>query len=331
MSGVTRHGGNSSENCGFRDVWRRNPQEIFKDFSKNKGKRRAEGEKEGDKKRKVPRNIPHKERKREIYFKCWADGMESKTDIRHSPFFVPSLGWLRIIYKSTRPACGRFRLVSSSQARSSSSSGTMSSSFSDDRSTSSPLRRSGSFLSLSELSGSCSRLDPYVSVQGFIDNREKPFKHLNRSSSSKPTPKATKPDPTPMQYHPHSPKTPSPLSGLHQTSYEAYRPAFPRSKPQPDLYKLAITAHMRSSFQVNQEREIALEQQRRQQLDAGFRMGSPLAVSIMNATRDLEVLVASHQQQRDADGDIPMTECPSGSLLSISLPGEDWEMVDCYC
>ncbi|KAF9790693.1 hypothetical protein BJ322DRAFT_1037936 [Thelephora terrestris] len=211
----------------------------------------------------------------------------------------------------------------------------MSSSFSDDRST--PLRRSGSFLSLSELSGSCSRLDPYVSVQGFIDNREKPFKHLNRppssSANNKPSPKAKKTESPLAYYHPHSPKTPSPLSGLHQTSYEAYRPSFPRSKPQPDLYKLAITAHMRSSFQVNQEREIALEQQRRQQLDAGFRMGSPLAVSVMNATRDLEVLVASHQQhqQRDADGDVPMTECPLGSFLSVGLSGEDWEMVDCYC
>jgi hypothetical protein len=84
---------------------------------------------------------------------------------------------------------------------------------------------------------------------------------------------------------------------------------------------------MRSSFQSIQEREIALDQQRRQQLDAGFRMGSPLAVSIMNATRDLEVLVASQQQQRDADGDVPMAE---GSWVTISF-GEDWEMVDCSC
>lgn len=45
----------------------------------------------------------------------------------------------------------------------------------------------------------------------------------------------------------------------------------------------------------------------------------------MNATRDLEILVASHQQQRDADGDIPMSD---GSWVAISLC-EDWEMVDC--
>lgn len=193
----------------------------------------------------------------------------------------------------------------------------------------SPLRRSGSFLSLSDLSGSSSRLDPYVSVLGFIDSREKPFKHLSRSSSTsnKPTPKATKPETPPAYYHAHSPKTPSPLSGLHQTTYEAYRPSFPRSKPQPDLYRLAITAHMRTSFQTNQNREIALEQQRRQKLDAGFGTGLPLAVSIINATRDLEVLVASHQQQRDADGDIPMNE---GSWITVN-PGEDWEMVDCCC
>jgi hypothetical protein len=88
---------------------------------------------------------------------------------------------------------------------------------------------------------------------------------------------------------------------------------------------------MRSSFQVHQEREIALEQQRRQHIDAGFRIGSPLAVSIMNATRDLEVLVASQQQQRDADGDVPMSDCPTSSLSSVTLPGEDWEMIDCAC
>jgi len=211
----------------------------------------------------------------------------------------------------------------------------MSSSFSDDRSTSSsPLRRSGSFLSLSDLSGS-SRIDPYVSVHSFIDDREKPFKRLNRSSSSgtKSTPKITKQETPSTYYHPHSPKTPSPLSGLHQTTYETYRPSFPRSKPQPDLYRLAITAHMRSSFQIQQEREFVLEQQRRQQLDAGFRIGSPLAVSIMNATRDLEVLVASQQQQqqRDADGDVPMSDSPSASWITINFPGEDWEMVDCCC
>ena len=211
----------------------------------------------------------------------------------------------------------------------------MSSSFSDDRSTA-PLRRSGSFLSLSDLAGP-SRLDPYVSVHSFIDNREKPFKRLNRppspSGSNRSTPKVARPETPPIYYHAHSPKTPSPLSGHHQTSYETYRPSFPRSKPQPDLYKLAITAHMRSSVQTQQEREFAaIEQQRRQQLDAGFRMGSPLAVSIMNATRDLEVLVASQQhQQRDADGDVPMSDCPSSSWITVSLPGEDWEMVDCCC
>ena len=207
------------------------------------------------------------------------------------------------------------------------------SSFADDRSTTPVLRRSGSFLSLADLSGSCPRVDPYVSVQGFIDNREKPFKHLTRSPSSsrntKATPKVARPESISTYYHAHSPKTPSPLSGLQQTSYETYRPSFPRSKPQPDLYKLAITAHMRSSFQIQQEREIALDQQRRQQLDAGFRIGSPLALSIMNATRDLEVLVASQHHQRDADGDVPMADCPSSSWVAVGLPADDWEMVDC--
>lgn len=262
-----------------------------------------------------------------------SDGRENyiEMDVRHSPFFVLTSAGNHFI------KCGHPSSSSSSSAfpHPSSNKPTMSSSFSDDRSTT--LRRSGSFLSLPELAGPCSRLDPYVSVQSFIDNREKPFKHLNRSLSSsasnKTTPKVTKPETPPTYYHPHSPKTPSPLSGLHQANYETYRPSFPRSKPQPDLYKLAITAHMRSSSQIQQDREFAIEHQRRQQLDAGFRIGSPLAVSIMNATRDLEVLVASQQQQqqqqRDADGDVAMSDCPSSSWIAISLPGEDWEMVDC--
>jgi len=249
---------------------------------------------------------------------------DSETDARHSTAWSRSAGAnykMRASVAVPHPRSPSHRAMSS---------------FADDRSTAcSPLRRTGSFLSLSDLSGSCSRLDPYVSVQGFIDNREKPFKRLNRSQSSsgnsKSAPRVTKPETPPTYYHTHSPKTPSPLSGLHQATYETYRPSFPRSKPQPDLYKLAITAHMRSSIQTQQERESTLEQHRRQQLDAGFRIGSPLAVSIMNATRDLEVLVASQQQQRDADGDVPMTDCPASSWITVNLPGEDWEMVDCCC
>ena len=244
-------------------------------------------------------------------------------DVRHSPFFVSSSPrFIKCDCPFPPPRFPTSQVLLLEQVAMSSS----------------PLRRSGSFLSLSDLAGPCSRLDPYVSVHSFIDNRERPFKHLNRSSSSsgsnKSTPKVTKPETPPTYYHPHSPKTPSPLSGLHQTTCEAYRPSFPRSKPQPDLYKLAITAHMRSSSQIQQDRDFALDQvQRRQQLDAGFRIGSPLAVSIMNATRDLEVLVASQQlqQPRDADGDVPMSDCPSNSLFTISLSGEDWEMVDCCC
>ena len=252
-------------------------------------------------------------------------------DVRHSQLFLRLLlpfGWRGFI-KSAHPLLDRV-----SPPRSSSNPDTMAS-FADDRSTSpSPLRRSGSFLSLADLAGSRPRIDPYVSVQGFIDNREKPFKRLRSSSSSataKSTPKLSKPETPPTHYHPHSPKTPSPLSGPHRASCETYRPPFPRSKPQPDLYRLAITAHMRSSFQIQQELEFSLQQQRRQQRDAGFRIGSPLALSILNATRDLEVLVASQQHQRDADGDVPMTDCPSNSWVSIGLPGEDWEMVDCCC
>jgi hypothetical protein len=55
-------------------------------------------------------------------------------------------------------------------------------------------------------------------------------------------------------------------------------------------------------------------------------MSSNLAASILNATRELEGIVAA--QQRDADGDIIMGDTHmSSSWLVVS--SEDWEMIDC--
>ncbi|KAF8879322.1 hypothetical protein CPB84DRAFT_1626623, partial [Gymnopilus junonius] len=62
------------------------------------------------------------------------------------------------------------------------------------------------------------------------------------------------------------------------------RPVFPRSKPEPDLYRTAIKMRMRGSPE-------------------GLRvlhMGPRLAMSIMNATRELEKIVADQTiQERD--------------------------------
>lgn len=56
-----------------------------------------------------------------------------------------------------------------------------------------------------------------------------------------------------------------------------------------------------------------------------LQMGSHLAVQIMNATRELEGIVAA---QRDVDGDVVMADAHlSSSWLVVS--SEDWEMVDC--
>jgi hypothetical protein len=89
------------------------------------------------------------------------------------------------------------------------------------------------------------------------------------------------------------------------------RAAFPRSKHEPDLYKVAITTRMRCSPEGQKI----------------LTMGPRLAVSILTATRELERIVAS---QIEVDNDVSMTD----STLSKSwvvIPGEerDWEMIDC--
>ena len=88
------------------------------------------------------------------------------------------------------------------------------------------------------------------------------------------------------------------------------RTSFPRSKPEPDLYRVAIITRMRMSPEGQKI----------------LHMGPRLAFSIYNATRELERIVAS---QRDVEGDVCMAD--SEPLLSTSwvvLPKDDWEMVD---
>lgn len=91
------------------------------------------------------------------------------------------------------------------------------------------------------------------------------------------------------------------------------RTHFPRSKPEPDLYRIAITTRMRNSPEGQKI----------------LHMGPRLAFSIYNATRELEQIVAS---RHDAEGDIDIDMGDGEGLLTaswVAIPREDWEMVDC--
>jgi len=91
------------------------------------------------------------------------------------------------------------------------------------------------------------------------------------------------------------------------------RPVFPRSKPEPDLYRKAITTRMRCTPEGQKI----------------LHMGPRLAVSIMTATRELERIVGA-QTQRDQPSDVTMGDAtPLLSNSWVVVPGEDWEMVDC--
>jgi len=176
----------------------------------------------------------------------------------------------------------------------------------------SSLRRTGSFISLTDLQGANSPLltSPYVdSVNRYMDTQEKRFRLSYETAPRRAT---HSPPPTPVKraarerevpvHHSSSPLAPAPQS-------PPPRPSFPRSKGEPDLYKVAITTRMRSSPEGQQI----------------LQMGSHLAVQIMNATRELEGIVAA---QRDVDGDVVMADAHlSSSWLVVS--SEDWEMVDC--
>jgi len=120
-----------------------------------------------------------------------------------------------------------------------------------------------------------------------------------------PVPAPPKPSPVPMVGF----RTSSPLAPTR--SILPPRPKLPRSKHEPDLYRVAIYGRMRSSTEGQKI----------------LHMGPRLALSIYTATRDLEQIVAS---QRDSDGDVNMSG-EGGAVLSTSwvvVPPEDWEMVD---
>ena len=97
------------------------------------------------------------------------------------------------------------------------------------------------------------------------------------------------------------------------------RTCFPRSKPEPDLYRMAITTRMRMS----PEGRKILYMGPRLALSM-YTANRELERSLQMATNELERIVAS---QREADGDIVMTEDVGQPW--VVLPQDDWEMVDC--
>ncbi|KAF5359320.1 hypothetical protein D9756_003030 [Leucocoprinus leucothites] len=102
------------------------------------------------------------------------------------------------------------------------------------------------------------------------------------------------------------------------------RPVFPRSKAEPDLYRLAIKTCMRYSPEGQKI----------------LQMGPRLALSILKATQDLERMVAEQESRDDAmieDGARSVTvetmvesEDASSGLSSswVDMAAEDWEMLD---
>jgi hypothetical protein len=121
-------------------------------------------------------------------------------------------------------------------------------------------------------------------------------------------------------------RTSSPLSPLRTVL--PGRPVFPRSKQEPDLYRVAIKTHMRSSPEGQKI----------------LHMGPRLALSIITATKDLERIVADRERERDRDRDNDIIMSDSTFNLSASTlaspvltkswvfvknEAHDWEMLDC--
>ncbi|KAF9223889.1 hypothetical protein BS17DRAFT_671194, partial [Gyrodon lividus] len=161
------------------------------------------------------------------------------------------------------------------------------------------LRRTESFLSLSDsndenqtVSGSFLHLtsspSPYVLPYNRTLLHYKEQRERNKSGRKRPeftiTPpptiaplakRTTRAPPKPQSAVPSS-RTTSPLAPTQKL--RTPRASFPRSKPEPDLYRVALKTRMRSS----PEGEKIL------------RMGPRLAIAILSATRELERIVSSH-------------------------------------
>lgn len=148
-------------------------------------------------------------------------------------------------------------------------------------------------------------------------------RHNPHHPAAQPTTKSIKPKPTrvllPTVYTP--PRQSSPLAPTRAS--RPGRPLFPRSKPEPDLYRKAIKTCMQASPEGQKI----------------LRMGPRLALSIMSATKDLERIVAAQTQQASDSSmddvimlDATITTTTTSPVLTKSwviVPGDDWEMIDC--
>lgn len=179
------------------------------------------------------------------------------------------------------------------------------------------LRRTASFLSLSDYDGDedassqsvpfsysiYAKTQPPVvpynrTLYHYKEQRERRKAALSRSRpeftiapSTKQPAKQTLQLPKPRPPHKQTAglRTSSPLSPTQKLLPP--RASFPRSKPEPDLYRIAIRARMQCSPEGAKI----------------LRMGPRMAVSILAATRDLEMLVSTQE-------------------MNFS---DDWEMLDC--
>jgi hypothetical protein len=161
------------------------------------------------------------------------------------------------------------------------------------------LRRTASFLSLSDYEADeDASSDPYSinamsqppvvpytrTLYHYKEQRERRKAVLSRSRpeftiappSTKQPAKST-PKPRQPQKQMAGLRTSSPLSPTQKLLPP--RASFPRSKPEPDLYRIAIRARMRCSPEGAKI----------------LRMGPRMAVSILAATRDLEMLVSTQE------------------------------------
>ncbi|KAG6829991.1 hypothetical protein H0H92_002681 [Tricholoma furcatifolium] len=141
------------------------------------------------------------------------------------------------------------------------------------------------------------------------------LKPLILAPSAVPPPVRPGPGPHAAPARPTSPLAPTPAP-------RPSRPAFPRSKAEPDLLRKALRTCMRGSPEGQNI----------------LRMGPHLAVSIMSATRDLERLVAAAAEE-PIQNDVVMDDATAlgqgqghghaGLSKSWVVVSEDWEMVDC--
>lgn len=178
----------------------------------------------------------------------------------------------------------------------------------------------GSFLHMSSTPTPSSRIAPlHHARQHYKEQRERDTARLGRKRAQFTIAPTSSPSGAslpkrgahvvPKQFQPAVPhvRTTSPLAPSRKLLPP--RASFPRSKPEPDLYRMALKTRMRSS----PEGEKIL------------RMGPRLAIAILSATRELERIVSAHE-----DDDVMMGDETEPSTRSARWDlGRDMMAVPC--